>query len=219
MSAPRHRFAQAGRLLFRSYVVFALLFTSWSVFVAVTPVVPWYARLLAGNWADSDGDTLIVLGSDGAHADGLIGAGSYWRCVYAVRAWRSGRFQRVVLSGGPAGAGTRQTISGAMRDFLVSSGVPPDAIVLEQQSRSTRENALYTKQLVASWPGKKVLLTSDLHMFRAYRVFRAAGLDVIPRPVPDALKNSGTARARWCNSWTLLLETVKIAYYSAKGWI
>jgi uncharacterized SAM-binding protein YcdF (DUF218 family) len=124
-----------------------------------------------------------------------------------------------VLTGGPAGPGTHESISAAMRNFLVSSAVPPDVIFLEQQSRSTRENALYTKQLIASWPGKKVLLTSDLHMFRAYRVFRAVGLDVLPRPIPDALKSSGTFRDRWCNSWGLLLETVKIGYYSARGWI
>lgn len=213
------RLARAGRLLFRGYIVFAVLLTLWSAFVAFTPIVPWYAgKVLAGDWTDSDGDILIVLGAE-ANTDGLIGYASYWRCIYAVRAWRQGHFRRVVLCGGPAGLQPRPTISGSMRDFLVSSGVPRDVIFLEEQSRSTRENAVNATQLVAGWPGKKVLLTSDLHMFRAYRVFRAAGLDVVPRPIPDAVKNSQSFRGRWSNSWVLAVETVKIAYYAARGWI
>jgi uncharacterized SAM-binding protein YcdF (DUF218 family) len=106
-----------------------------------------------------------------------------------------------------------------MRDFLVGSGVPKEAILIEDRSRSTRENALFTKQLIFGWPGKKVLLTSDLHMYRAVRVFRAAGLDVIPRPVPDSLKNSQSGLSRWNHTWGLAVETAKIGYYRARGWM
>jgi uncharacterized SAM-binding protein YcdF (DUF218 family) len=106
-----------------------------------------------------------------------------------------------------------------MRDFLVSSGVPEEVIYLEDRSRSTRENALYTKDLIQDWPGKKVLLSSDQHMFRAVRVFRKIGLDVTPRPVPDTVKGARSPLSRWVHSWSLEIETVKIAYYAARGWI
>ena len=205
------------RLLSRCFVWAAVLFTSLSLLIALTPLVPWYAKKLAGNWTDSDGDVLIVLGSDG-QADGLIGQYSYWRCAYAVRAWRQGHFRRIVLCGGPI-PGSAHTIASTMRDFLVSSGVPGEAIFLENRSRSTRENALFTRELIAGWSGKKVLLTSDMHMYRAWRVFRAAGLQTTPRPIPDMLKGSGDWRARWNHSWGLALETVKICYYAARGWM
>jgi uncharacterized SAM-binding protein YcdF (DUF218 family) len=205
------------KTLGRVYVWIALAFTSYSAIVAFTPFAPWYARILAGNWTDSDGDVLIVLGADG-EPDGLVGGYSYWRCVYAVRAWREGHFQRIVVSGGPI-EGSPYTIASTMRDFLVSSGVPKQAVFLEDRSRSTRENALFTRQLIAGWPGKKVLLTSDQHMFRALRVFRKIGLDVTPRPVPDTIKNSRSWLARWNHAWSLDLETVKIVYYAARGWI
>ncbi len=195
----------------------ALLFTTYSALAAFTPFAPWYARILAGNWTDADGDVLIVLGADG-EPDGLVGQYSYWRCVYAVRAWREGHFQRVVLSGGPI-EGSAFTIASTMRDFLVSSGVPKEVIYLEDRSHSTRENALFTKELIAGWPGKKVLLTSDQHMFRAGRVFRKVGLDVTPRPVPDTLKGSRTWLARWTHTWALGKESVKIVYYAARGWM
>jgi len=205
------------RLLFRGFTWVAIAFTSYTLLVAFTPIVPWYANKLAGDWTDSDGDVLIVLGSDG-QADGLIGQYSYWRCAYAVRAWRKGHFQRIVLCGGPI-PGTPFSIASTMRDFLTSSGVPAGVIYLEDRSRSTRENALFAHHLVSGWPGRKVLLTSDLHMYRAWRVFRAAGLEVIPRPVPDMLKGSGNWLSRWNHGWGLVVETVKIGYYTARGWM
>ena len=204
-------------MLKRLYVWIALAFTTYSALAAFTPFAPWYARILAGNWTDSDGDVLIVLGADG-QPDGLVGQYSYWRCIYAVRAWREGHFQRIVVSGGPI-PDSSYTIAGTMRDFLVSSGVPQDVIIIEDRSHSTRENALFTQHLVAGWPGKKVLLTSDQHMFRALRVFRKIGFEVTPRPIPDTLKDSRTPLSRWNHTWALELETAKIAYYALRGWI
>jgi uncharacterized SAM-binding protein YcdF (DUF218 family) len=106
-----------------------------------------------------------------------------------------------------------------MRDFLLSAGVPADRLIIEEQSTSTRENAVNVKQLLASFPGRKVLLTSDYHMFRAYHAFRKAGLDVLPRPFPDAIKRSGFYAERWPIFITLCEEAVKSAYYYARGWI
>lgn len=205
------------RRLLRVYVWIALLFTTGSALVAFTPIVPWYARILAGDWTDSDGDVLIVLGADG-EPDGLVGGYTYWRCVYAVRAWREGHFQRILVSGGPI-EGSMFTVASTMRDFLVSSGVPKEDIFLEDRSRNTLENALLTKELIAGWPGKRVLLTSDQHMFRAARVFQKIGLVVTPRPVPDTLKGARSSLSRWNHAWSLGVETVKIVYYRARGWI
>ena len=51
--------------------------------VQFTPLVSWYARLLAGPWNDPDGDILIVLSADEL-PDDIIGLASYWRAIYAV---------------------------------------------------------------------------------------------------------------------------------------
>ena len=58
----------------------------------------------------------------------------------------------------------------SIRDYLISQGVPADEILIETQSRNTRENALYARSFLDALPGKKVLLTSDYHMYRAQRV-------------------------------------------------
>ncbi len=178
--------------------------------VTFTPVVPWYARLLAGDWTDGKGDTLIVLGG-GTIDNRTLAHGSYWRCIYGDLAWREGGFRNVVVSG--------EGVAPLMRDFLVCRGVPPNAILVENSSASTRENALNTKALLAGAPGTKVLLTSDYHMFRARRVFEKVGLNVIPRPFPDALKTANRLPARWEAFLTVSIETVKIVYYRLRGWI
>ncbi len=176
-----------------------------------TPLCSWYSRVLAGPWKDPRGDVLIVLG--GSSADGAaIGLSSYWRAVYAANAYREGGFTRVVISGA--------TASRQMRDFLVFSGVPAHAIRTEELSRNTRENALFTARLLAGEPGTKVLLTSDYHMYRAHRSFTKAGLQVAPRPFPDAGKRAHRSYlARWPVFIDETIETIKIGYYLARGWL
>ena len=142
----------------------------------------------------------------------MIGDSSYWRAVYAVLAWREGGFREVLISGA-------QPNSGVIRDFLLSQGVPNSAIQMEDRSTSTRESALHSAQLLRDVRGRKVLLTSDYHFFRAYRAFRRAGLEIGARPVPDARKRATTWRYRWWVFDDLCEETMKVGYYAARGWI
>ena len=106
-----------------------------------------------------------------------------------------------------------------MRELLIGCGLPPEVMLMEEGSTSTRENALFTKALIESWPGKRVLLTSDAHMCRASRVFERTGLHVVPRPLPDVLKRSNRLINRWNCFWDLTVETAKIGYYAARAWI
>jgi uncharacterized SAM-binding protein YcdF (DUF218 family) len=56
-------------------------------------------------------------------------------------------------------------------------------------------------------------------MWRAQRVFRKAGLTVIPRPAPDAFKRANDWRDRWRVFLDIANECTKILYYRAKSWI
>jgi len=202
---------RAGRFVFRVLAAIGFLY----VLVSVTPIDRWWIRFLAGPWNDPKGDVLIVLGADSVND--VIGAASYWRSVYAVRVWREGGFKEVIVCGGPGGGPL--SISERMRDYMLSQGVPAAAIRVETGSHSTRENALFSKALIGAAPGRKVLLTSDYHMFRAYRVFRKAGIDVEPRPIPDAAKQIDWWQTRWPVFVNLCAETAKIGYYFVRGWI
>jgi uncharacterized SAM-binding protein YcdF (DUF218 family) len=56
-------------------------------------------------------------------------------------------------------------------------------------------------------------------MFRAYRAFRKAGLDVEPRPVPESAKRINSWTLRWPVFLDLCVEMLKSAYYQARGWL
>ncbi|HOK47855.1 MAG TPA: YdcF family protein [Bryobacteraceae bacterium] len=198
------------RRAWRAFTVLAAGIGVLVLIVTFTPVVSWYARLLAGPWDDPKSDTMIVLGA------GIIdsitpGPSTYWRAIYAGRFYREGGFTRVVASGKEVGP--------LIRDFLVCQGVPAEIIEVEGKSTSTRENAVYTARMLAGSASTPVLVTSDYHMFRARRAFQKAGLNVQPRPFPDCLKRYNFITQRWSAFLELVTETAKIAWYFVRGWI
>lgn len=202
---------RVGRWTVRVLAAIGFLF----VLVTVTPIDRWWIGKLAGPWNDPKGDVLVVLGSDSVQD--VIGWSSYWRSVYAVRAWREGGFRDVVVCGGSVNG--EVPVAERMREFMVSQGIPAAAIRVEGASHSTRENALDTKAILETLPGRKVLITSDYHMFRACRVFRKAGIAIEPRPFPDGGKEISDWRNRWPVFLGLCVEAVKTGYYFARGWI
>lgn len=180
-----------------------------TLIVLCTPIVSWWARAYAGSIHQPKGDVLIVLAAAADDSDG-ISYSSYWRARTAALAWRAGGFKEVVVTGG-GGPG--------IRDFLVAEGVPRSAIVAEWRSKSTRQNALNTVRIIHDVAGRRVLLTSDFHMYRAQRVFRKAGVDVVPMAVPDVLHAAEHWNGRFSGLETMAVETVKIGYYELRGWM
>jgi len=211
MPAPRSPLGCLVRLLAWPLSLLGLLV----VVATLTPLDAWWAKHLAGGWSDPPGDVLIVLGGARASNDGVIAWNSYLRSLYAVRAYREHAFSLIVLSGGTG----PPTVASSMREFMQSQAIPESVLRVEERSKSTRENAQYVSDMLKATPGRKVLLTSDYHMFRALRAFRKAGLDVAPRPVPDAFKRSGTWEGRWPAFLDLAQESIKIVYYWMRGWI
>jgi uncharacterized SAM-binding protein YcdF (DUF218 family) len=186
------------------------------VLVTCTPLVRWWAVELAGPWTDLRGDVIIVL-TGNVLGNGIIGETSYWRSAYTIMAWREGGWRQVIVSGG--GGGAFLPVGEAMKIFLESGGIPADAILTDTRSLSTRESALNLAPILAQTPGRKILLTSDYHMYRAIRALRKAGVTVIPRPIPDAIKRAGSWNLRWGAFQDLVIESSKIAYYWGRGWI
>ncbi|MGC9158930.1 MAG: YdcF family protein [Terracidiphilus sp.] len=180
-----------------------------TVLVISTPLVSWWARAYAGPIEKPRGDVLILL-SAARDENGGISYSSYWRARAAIDAWQTGGFKKIVVTGG-GGPG--------IRNFLLAEGVPRTAILAEWKSISTRENAINTKLLIADIPGKRVLLTSDFHMYRALRVFRRVGIVAAPMAVPDVLHATEHWDGRFCGFETMSVESVKIAYYALRGWM
>jgi uncharacterized SAM-binding protein YcdF (DUF218 family) len=92
---------------------------------------------------------------------------------------------RIVLSGGNgslvlAGEGDADS---APR-LLEALGVARERLVLENRSRDTFENAVFSRDLVQPREGETwLLVTSAFHMPRSVALFRKAGFAVVPWPV------------------------------------
>jgi len=93
---------------------------------------------------------------------------------------------KVLLSGGRA-----VLTDGELREaettfrLLSELGVPAAQMIIENDSRNTRENAVMSKRIAAPEPGERwLLVTSAYHMPRAIGVFRKAGwADIEAYPV------------------------------------
>ena len=185
------------------------------VLVICTPLDEWWVAALRGRAYDASGDVMIVLGGD-ALSGGIMGWHSYVRSYNAALNFKEGGFKYAVISGGTVPG---PPVALAMADWMECHGVPAADIRIESSSLSTRENAVNTERLIESLPGRKVLLTSDYHMFRAVRVFRKLGLAVSPQPIADVAKRATLWSERWSAFVDLATETCKIGYYWSRGWI
>ena len=124
------------------------------------------------------------------------------RFTTALWLYRAGRVRRIIISGGssavlrPAG-----TEASGLRTLLLLAGVPDSAILVEDRSRNTRENALFTKELLRKHPEIKslVLVTSAYHERRALGCFARVGLH--PRPFPADFRS--TDRSPTPDYWLL----------------
>jgi uncharacterized SAM-binding protein YcdF (DUF218 family) len=91
---------------------------------------------------------------------------------------------RIVFSGGNANLFSGPSEADFAGRFFENLGLPRDRITIESQSRTTAENAIFTKRLIAPKPGERwLLVTSAYHMPRAIGAFRQAGFPVEAYPV------------------------------------
>jgi uncharacterized SAM-binding protein YcdF (DUF218 family) len=145
-------------------------------------------------------DAIVVLGGGSyewtarpdVDPDDLVNS----RLAAGARAWRAGRAPIIILSGGRGRPG--HTEADLMADAIAHLGVPASALLLEQHSRNTRDNAVFTARLARQHGVHRILLvTSSLHMPRASLLFRDEGVRVIPVSVPEPT----SLRLGWVRRW------------------
>ncbi|MBR1408215.1 MAG: YdcF family protein [Clostridia bacterium] len=98
---------------------------------------------------------------------------------------------QLILTGGNAD-GSGRSEAAVMRDILAERGVSDDRMLLEDQSKSTKDNFKNTAQIID--PGKPVvLISSDYHMDRAVQAAKSAGFsDILRLPAPSSLFSYGS---------------------------
>jgi uncharacterized SAM-binding protein YcdF (DUF218 family) len=111
------------------------------------------------------------------------------RLGFGMELFQASRADTLVLSG----AGESLEMAGRLRE----QGVPASALITENTSTTTYENALYSARLLKQHKLQRILLvTSSRHMPRAVACFTRQGLTVIAAPVPHRAR-SGRLNASW----------------------
>ena len=194
--------------------------------IAVLPVGTWAMLPLENRFSEPDPlpdrvDGIVVLGG----AVDEFSSRERGQTVFTDAAPRLYAFlalarrypsARLVLVGGESGLAPRgYSEAEAMRTFLVGQSIDAGRLTLETQSRDTFENAAFSYELARPKPGETwLLMTSAVHMPRAFGCFRHAGWRVVPYPVD--YKTSG--RFSIASSLSFERETVFLTR-AAKEWI
>lgn len=126
-------------------------------------------------------DVIVVLGS-GLRRDGSPGPSLYRRADKAARLYAEGYAPQIICTGGYT-AGQIRSEAAACAEILRDEGVPASVITLEERSRSTIENAAYTREIMDSNGWQTALVVSDgYHLLRAGWIFEQAGIQAVTSP-------------------------------------
>lgn len=92
---------------------------------------------------------------------------------------------KIVFTGGSNNlVGSKRGEAPVAGQLLEEYGLAKDRVLLEQESRTTEENAEFTRRLAQPVPGQRwLLVTSAFHMPRSIGLFRAVGFEVEAYPV------------------------------------
>ncbi len=169
-----------------------------------------------------EADAIIVLGA-GLLRDGRPGWALTRRSLQAADLWRAGIAPYIICTGGQAESYPRSEAA-ACREILLAAQVPARAILLEGQSRSTEENAIYSRRIMDGKGITDVVLVSDsYHMLRASWLFQLQGIATYRSPVQAQRIRSPLSYPFSLNrefvafNWQLVKETFQIPVTHLKG--
>lgn len=231
--------APTNFLLLLAGLGLALLFTSWRgtgralaaigilglVLCGASPLPRLLVRPLEDRFPRVDDDRtpihgIIVLGGAiGISRGGIELNQAAERMTESLRLAQLHPAAKLVFSGGSLNlvSQSRWTEAGQAGQFYRGLGVAPERLILEDKSRNTYENALFTARLIQPKPGERwVLVTSAYHMPRAMGLFRKLGVKLEAYPVDYRSSGSWSSDLR---PNTRLSRALELTDDVAKEWI
>ena len=125
-------------------------------------------------------DAIVVLGA--AQYDGRPSPLFKARLDHAVELYHAGIAPRLVLTGGKA-SGDRTTEAASARDYAILHGVPPEAILMDENSRTTLESIRAVGALLRANDLDDAVFVSDRpHMLRVLRMAADDGIEAWGSP-------------------------------------
>ncbi len=141
-------------------------------------------------------DAIIVLGA--AAYDAKPSPVFEERIRHGLDLYRRGYAPVLIFTGGYGGAGARFAESQVARRYALRQQVPEDAILIETESRTTRQNLEQARTLMRQHDLHRVIVVSDpLHMARALRLCSELGIDARASSTPSTRFRSFQTRWRF----------------------
>ncbi|MEA1885369.1 MAG: YdcF family protein [Thermotogota bacterium] len=191
--------------LFYLFLAFACGFyfvsTDLSINLLVRPYEYQYSETELSDFTKEESVIVVFSGGvirgleSGGEMYDQIGPHSMMRLYRAFQLYE--KFgSEIIIAGGNVYDQPGKSISEVMSRVLESWGVPSEQIRIEQQSKTTWENVVYSLNMIDDTVKNIILVTSALHMPRSYRTFQRiieekerTNLNLIPYPGDYRVEN------------------------------
>jgi uncharacterized SAM-binding protein YcdF (DUF218 family) len=216
----RHRYRAAGGLL--------AIATLWLWLCSTPAFAAWLQHGLEHPYRQQNAaaypvaDAIVVLGGGKLPRSGIDWSvdevdTQATRLGFGLQLFLSGRADTILLSGGD------QALDMARK--LREQGVPASAMLTEDTSENTHQNASNSAGILGQKNLRRILLvTSGIHMPRASASFTREGLTVIPAPAIDPVHSLRKTHRWWPQRAALtmsarcLRERLGLWGYRWRGW-
>ena len=220
----------------RTAVFFSILGLGWMLLWSLPITSLYFGGKLERRYAYEEAarapraDVIVVLGGNtqanrANWFEPYNRATAFDRIDRAAALYLAGRAPKILLSGGALEGKVSE--AQIMAKILRQRGVPESALILENNSRYTYENAQFSDQMMQSAQLKRALLvTSALHMPRALATFIKRGIDTMPASsapqitLPEDVElNPWLPQIRSLEaSRTIIKEYLGLLGYWLRGW-
>lgn len=152
----------AATVFYFSFLV--LCFVLYSVFIQLMPHRMNFRYVIIHGCGLSGGEKMTRLLSN--------------RVDKAIEIYNKCRVKPVIIPSGGQGPDEKLSEAQAMKNYLLSNGIPEKHIVLEDRSATTRENLANSKEIIDARGGARriALVSSNYHVYRCLRLAREVGL-------------------------------------------
>ena len=193
-------------LIFSNPLLIGLFAKAWDIPPSIIkPGSTYSCVIVLGGFA---GETSPGKGEFNTSAD---------RFIQTIELYDLGRAKHILMTGGSANlVNTKFREANWVAKQFKNVNIPDSALLIEDQSRNTLENASFSKKILESnhLQPPFILVTSAFHMRRATGIFKRAGIDVIPYPC-NYLTGSSTVTfdsfipdAQAISTWDFYLKEV-----------
>ena len=140
-------------------------------------------------------DAIVVLGA--AQYNGVPSPIYRARLDHAIDLFQEGLAPKIVMTGGKL-PGDKTTEAEAGRTYAISKGVPSDAILVEDEGRTTLESLRTVSQILRENDLKSAVFVSDrTHMLRVLRIAHDQGIEAFGSPTRTSpIDTSASERLR-----------------------